>query len=58
MMKLLEDQSRGKSKSILNKNTIARAIVDFDTRTAYFWLKQEKDKGWVPYSIDFFFSGE
>jgi predicted choloylglycine hydrolase len=55
MMRLLEDQSRGKSKSILNKNTIARAIVDFDTRTAYFWLKQEKEKGWVPYSIDFFF---
>jgi hypothetical protein len=58
MMKLLEDQSRGKSKSILNKNTIARAIVDFDTRTAYFWLKQEKEKGWVPYSIDFFFNAE
>lgn len=58
MTRLLEDQSRGKSKSILNKNTIARAIVDFDSRTAYFWLKQESEKGWVPYSIDFFFKPE
>ncbi len=56
MMRLVGDQSRGKSKSILNKNTIARVIVDFDKRTAYFWLKQESEKGWVPYSIDFMFA--
>lgn len=58
MMTLLGDQSRGKSKSVLNKNTIARAIVDFDKQTAYFWLKQESEKGWVPYSIDFLFKPE
>jgi hypothetical protein len=55
MTRLLGDQSRGKSKSILNRNTIARAIVDFGEQTAYFWLKQESEKGWLPYSIDFLF---
>jgi hypothetical protein len=58
MTKLVGDQSRGKSKSVLNKNTIARAIVDFDKQTAYFWLQQESEKGWVPYSIDFLFTPE
>ena len=58
MMKLVGDQSHGKSQSVLNKNTIARAIVDFDQQTAYFWLKQESEKGWVPYSIDFLFKPE
>jgi hypothetical protein len=56
MTRLVGDQARGKSKSIFNKNTIARAIVDFDNQTAYFWLKQESEKGWVPYSIDFLFN--
>jgi hypothetical protein len=55
MIRLVEDQSRGKSKSINNKNTIARTIVDLDKRTAYFWLKRESKKGWAPYSIDFLF---
>jgi hypothetical protein len=58
MMNLAGDQSRGKSKSVLNRNTIARAIVDLDQQTAYFWLLQERDKGWVPYSIDFLFKPE
>lgn len=58
MTKLVGDQSDGKSKSLLNKNTIARAIVDLDEQTAYFWLKQESAKGWIPYSIDFLFKPE
>jgi hypothetical protein len=58
MMKLAGDQTHGKSMSVLNKNTIARAIVDFDQQTAYFWLHQESAKGWVPYSIDFLFKPE
>ncbi len=58
MMKLVGDQSHGKSKSIFNKNTIARAIVDFDQQIAHFWLQQESAKGWVPYSIDFLFKPE
>jgi len=56
MMRLVGDQSRGKSKSVFNRDTIARVIVDFDKRIAYFWLKQESEKGWVPYSIDFLFN--
>ena len=58
MTSLVGDQSRGRSKSILNRNTIARAIVDFDEQTAHFWLHQESRKGWVPYSIDFLFKPE
>ena len=58
MTKLVGDQSQGKSQSILNRNTIARAMVDFAQQTAYFWLKQESAKGWVPYSIDFLFKPE
>ena len=34
MTRLVGDQSRGKSKSVLNRNTIARAIVDFDQLAA------------------------
>ncbi len=56
MMGLVGDHSRGKSKSVFNRDTIARVIVDLDKQTAYFWLKQESEKGWVPYSIDFLFS--
>lgn len=55
MAHTLEDQSSGKSKSINNKNTIARAIIDLDNRTASFWLKRERKRGWVSYSIDFLF---
>lgn len=58
MTRLVGDQSQGKSKSILNRNTIARAIVDFDQQTAHFWLHQESEKGWIPYSIDFLFKPE
>lgn len=55
MTKVVGDQSSGKSRSLLNRNTIARAMVDFDAKTAHFWLKQESEKGWIPYAIDFFF---
>ena len=55
MVSLLEDRSGGKSKSINNKNTIARAIVDLDSRTASFWLKRERKRDWVSYPIDFLF---
>jgi hypothetical protein len=55
MVRLVEDRSRGKSKSINNKNTIARAIVDLDSRTAYFWLRRERKRRWASYSIDYLF---
>ena len=55
LMRLASDETRGKTDSIFNKNTIARAIVDLDRRVARFWLKREKLKGWVDYPIDFLF---
>ncbi len=55
MVRVLEDRSDGKSKSINNKNTIARAIVDLDSRTAQFWLKRERKRGWITYPIGFLF---
>jgi hypothetical protein len=54
LMRLASDETCGKTDSIFNKNTIARAIVDVDRRTASFWLRREKQKGWIDYAIDFF----
>lgn len=55
LMRLASDETRGKTDSIFNRNTIARAIIDLDRRTAHFWLRREKQQGWVGYSIDFLF---
>jgi hypothetical protein len=57
IVQLASDESRGRSDSIFNRNTIARAIVDLDRRVASFWLKREADKGWIDYPIDFLFGG-
>jgi hypothetical protein len=58
LMRLTGDETRGKTDSIFNKNTIARAIVDLDRRVARFWLKREKLKGWVDYPIEFLFEAQ
>lgn len=55
LMRLASDETSGKTDSIFNKNTIARAIVDLDRRVARFWLKRERLKRWVDYPIDFLF---
>jgi hypothetical protein len=55
LARLAGDETRGRTDSIFNRNTIARAIVDLDRRVACFWLKREKAKGWVDYPIDFLF---
>mgnify|MGYP003394564508 FL=1 len=55
LIRLGSDETCGKTNSIFNKNTIARAVVDLDRRVARFWLRREKAKGWVDYSIDFLF---
>ncbi len=55
LMRLAGDETSGKTDSIFNKNTIARAIVDLDRRVARFWLKRENLKGWVDYPISFLF---
>lgn len=51
--RLTGDETQGRKDSILNRNTIARVIVDLDRRLASFWLKREAAKGWVGYPIDF-----
>ena len=56
MMRLMSDDSGGKNAGILNRKTIARAIVDLDRRVAKIWLKREQQKGWIDYPIDFFFA--
>lgn len=53
MRTLLSDESRGPNSSVFNRNTIARAIVDLEQRTASFWLRRESRKGWIDYPIDF-----
>jgi len=52
---LVDDQRSGKVASIFNRNTIARAIVDFDERQVAIWLAREPDREWINYSIDFMF---
>jgi predicted choloylglycine hydrolase len=47
------DTTQGASNSIMNRNTIARVVVDFDARAASIWLDREKQKGWVRYPLDF-----
>lgn len=54
MQSLLSDESRGATSSVFNQNTIARSIVDLDRRTASFWLRRERRKGWIEYPLDFF----
>lgn len=58
LVRIAGDQTQGKTNSLLNKNTIARAVIDTDRRTARLWLRREKEKGWVDYSIDFLFGDE
>ena len=55
LLQLTSDQTCGKTDSILNRNTIARGIVDLDRRVVSLWLRRESDKGWIDYPIDFFF---
>ena len=53
-IQLLSDETNGKTSSLFNRNTIARAVVDLDRRVASFWLRREKGKGWIDYPIDFY----
>lgn len=50
---ILEDTSLGTDKSIYNKRTIGRMIVDLENLACYIWLLREKDLGWIKYPIDF-----
>lgn len=58
LLRLTSDATCGRTDSILNENTIARAMIDLDRRSARFWLKREKQKGWIDYPIDFLFDAQ
>lgn len=47
---LLDDASAGSIKSIFNRRTIARIVVDIDHMAAYVWLARERKRGWVEYA--------
>ena len=53
LMELTGNTRDGDKKSILNKNTVARIVVDLENRIAKAWLRREKKAGWVDYSLDF-----
>jgi hypothetical protein len=53
VMALNGDTTQGATNSIMNRNTIARVVVDFDARAALIWLGRERQKGWVAYPLDF-----
>ena len=55
LIRLTSDATSGKTESVLNQNTIARAVIDLDRRVVKFWLKRESKKGWIDYPIDFLF---
>jgi hypothetical protein len=58
LVRLSGDETSGKTNSIFNRNTIARAIVDLDRRVADIWLRREAQKQWVSYPVDFLFGSE
>ncbi len=45
----MTDTRHGPAKSLLNKHTIARVLVDRDRKSFRVWMKREARKGWVEY---------
>jgi hypothetical protein len=50
---LTGDTSRGRKRSINNRETIARVVIDLDSRIAKVWLRREQKLGWIDYPLDF-----
>lgn len=50
---LLSDTSQGANRSVFNKRTIARMVVDLDHRAAHVWLRREQEAGWITYPLQF-----
>ena len=53
MQDLMSIGDTNKQRTIFNKHTLARMILDLDNRDAYIWLLRENEKGWLKYNIDF-----
>lgn len=50
---VLSNTSQGPSRSIFNKRTIARVVLDLDHRQAHIWLRREQQAGWITYPLHF-----
>ena len=48
-----DDRSGGSECSIMNRNTIAKMLVDLDACAAKVWLRREARAGWITYPLDF-----
>jgi hypothetical protein len=53
-MALAGDGAGQGRSNLMNRSTIARAVVDLQRRVAHIWLARERNAGWVDYSLDFF----
>lgn len=53
IIKVNSDISGGPQASIMNERTIAKMIIDLKNKIAKIWLKREKEKNWIDYSLDF-----
>jgi hypothetical protein len=47
------DCTRGEKVSVMNERTVARIIIDLDTNVLSLWLRDESEKGWLDYPLDF-----
>lgn len=52
---LASDRSEGRSRSVFNRRTIARMIVDVRRMKANIWLLREQNRGWISYDIQSLF---
>lgn len=50
---LTSDASRGRKRSINNRETIGRVVIDLESRIAKVWLRREQELGWIDYPLDF-----
>ena len=50
-VEILSSTTDGTTNSIMNKNTIARVIVDLPNDVLKIWLKRERKQGWVQYPL-------
>ena len=51
--KIMSDDKQGPKNSLFNRNTIARVILDLNTKVLLIWLKREQEKNWIKYDLDF-----
>lgn len=53
LMQASGDTSNGDWNSLLNVETVGRAVVDVPQRQAKIWLRRELRAGWIDYDLDF-----